>query len=441
MTSGALPGRASQHSDGGRAIVALAKRAFDEEHHWMNGSRRKRYGFSTGAVIALLAFLVSGFGMAAPAAAHGDPHPAHIHVGDCSAPGEVVGPLENLAYPGEEGTLASSQSSVELTLDDILAEPHSIVVHESEENIGNYVLCGDIGGVMAEDGTLAVALGELNGSGMAGLAILSESDAGTDVMAFSIEDASVEGMADDAGGDAHPAHVHNGTCEAPADVIFPLANIAAPEGDAMGADVDGVEQSTTKIKVSLPNLLDGEHSIVAHLSEEEIGTYLVCGDVTGEPADGMLAVQLNELAGSGYIGLAILTETDGGINVQAFLMPGVSGGAGGEESTPDMAGMDHGDDEADDEADSGDQAAAGETVEAVIEGFAFSPGTIEITAGTTVTWTNNDSAPHTVTGEGGAFQSGRMDQGATFSFTFDAPGTYNYYCEFHPNMTATVIVT
>jgi plastocyanin len=438
MTSGAMPGRASHWSDGGRAIVALAQGAFDEENRWMNRSRRKRLGFSIGAVAALLAFLVGGFGMPTAVAAHGDPHPGHIHVGDCSAPGEVVGPLDNLEYPGGEGSLAWSQTTVDLTLDDILAEPHSIVIHESEENIGNYVLCGDIGGVMAEGGTLTVALNELNGSGMAGLAILSEADAGMDVLAFAIEDASVEGTADVSASDSHPAHVHNGTCEAPADVIFPLGNIAAPEGDATGADVPGVEQSTTKINVSLTNLLDGEHAIVAHLSDEEIGTYLVCGDITGEPADGMLAVQLNELAGSGYIGLAILSETDGGTNVQAFLMPGISGGAGGgEESTPDMAGMDHGGDE----ADAGDQAATGETVEAVIEGFAFTPGTIEISAGTTVTWTNNDSAPHTVTDDDGAFQSGKMDQGATFSFTFDTPGTYTYHCEYHANMTATVIVT
>ena len=50
-------------------------------------------------------------------------------------------------------------------------------------------------------------------------------DGGTDVMAFAMEDAYVEGTADDAGGDAHPAHVHNGNCDAPADVIFPLGDI------------------------------------------------------------------------------------------------------------------------------------------------------------------------------------------------------------------------
>jgi plastocyanin len=365
---------------------------------------------------------------ASVAAQQEDPHPGHIHVGDCTAPGEVVGPLENLEYPDGEDSLAWSQSSVDLTLDDILAEPHSIVVHESEANIGNYVLCGDIGGAMAEDGTLTVALNELNGSGMAGLANLKKADNGTDVTAFAIEDASVQGTVDESAGDAHPAHIHNGNCDAPGDVIFPLTDIAAPQGDMMGADVPGVEQSTTDVNVSLENLLDNEHSIVAHLSADEIGTYLVCGDITGEPQDGMLPVQLNELGGSGYIGLAILSESKGGIQVQAFLLPGISGGTGGAESTPDMAGMDHG-------------AMAGETVDAVIEGFAYMPGTIEISAGTTVTWTNNDSAPHTVTDDGGAFQSGKMDQGATFSFTFDTPGTYTYHCEFHANMTATVIVT
>ncbi len=402
----------------------------------MNKSPRKRLGLSLGSMFALFALIIGGIALPAPATAQEDaPHPAHIHVGDCTEPGEVVGPLTNLT--GDDGALDWSQSNVELTLDDILAEPHSIVVHESEENIGNYVLCGDIGGVVT-DGTLAVALNELNGSGMAGLAVLSEGDAGTDVTAIAFDDASDEGTADDAGDDAHPAHVHNGNCEAPADVIFPLTDIAAPDGDVMGADVSGVEQSTTKINVSLANLLDDAHSIVAHLSADDIGTYLVCGDITGEPVDGTLAVPLNELGGSGYIGVAVLTETDGGTDVQAFLMPGISGGMAGE-STPemDMEGMDHGDDT----EDAGDEAASGEDVAATIVDFSFAPGTIEISAGTTVTWTNEDSAPHTVTADDGSFQSGKMDQGATFSFTFDTPGTYTYHCEYHANMTATVIVT
>jgi plastocyanin len=391
-------------------------------------------------VFALFVFMLGGLVMPAPAAAHGDPHPAHIHSGDCDAPGEVIAPLTNLEYPGGEGSLAWSETGVELSLDDILAEPHAIVVHESEENIGNYVLCGNIGGVVT-DGVLTVALGQLNDSGMAGLAILSESDAGTDVSVFSIEDASVDGTAEDMGDDSHPAHIHTGDCDAPGEVVFPLTDVAAPEGEAMGAETSGVEQSYTALDENLQNITEAPHAIVAHLSADEIGTYLVCGEITGEPVDGTLAVQLNELGGSGYIGLALLVDTADGTDVWVFLMPGISGGMGdmGGASTPEMGDMDHGDME--DEGAGAEDMAGGEEVTATIEGFAFNPGTIEISAGTTVTWTNNDSAPHTVTAEGGAFQSGRLNQGDTFSFTFDEPGTYTYYCEFHPNMSGTVIVT
>jgi hypothetical protein len=57
-----------------------------------------------------------------------------------------------------------------------------------------------------------------------------------------------------------------------------------------------------------------------------------------------------------------------------------------------------------------------------------------------VTWSNVDGAPHTVTAENGAFDSGNLDEGAAFSFTFTAPGTYTYRCDYHPEMQATIVV-
>jgi len=73
--------------------------------------------------------------------------------------------------------------------------------------------------------------------------------------------------------------------------------------------------------------------------------------------------------------------------------------------------------------------------------FAFQPASLEVPAGTTVTWTNSGAAPHTVTADDGAFDSGTLQPGGTFSFTFDTPGTFAYHCEIHPNMMATIIVT
>ena len=87
------------------------------------------------------------------------------------------------------------------------------------------------------------------------------------------------------------------------------------------------------------------------------------------------------------------------------------------------------------------QPTAANTVE--IKGFAFNPWEITVTKGTTVTWANKDSAPHTVTTTNApvAFDSGRMSKGEQFSQTFDTAGTYEYYCSIHPNMRGKVIVT
>ena len=69
-----------------------------------------------------------------------------------------------------------------------------------------------------------------------------------------------------------------------------------------------------------------------------------------------------------------------------------------------------------------------------------SPASLDIAVGTTVTWTNNDGAPHTVTADDGSFDSGNLDQGATFSFTFETAGTFSYICKIHPSMTAVITV-
>lgn len=82
------------------------------------------------------------------------------------------------------------------------------------------------------------------------------------------------------------------------------------------------------------------------------------------------------------------------------------------------------------------------TVEIAIQNFAFSPQIININAGDSVRWTNRDSAPHTATSTGGpvSFNTGRLDQGQSNIVQFSTPGTYTYKCEFHPSMTATIIV-
>ena len=75
-----------------------------------------------------------------------------------------------------------------------------------------------------------------------------------------------------------------------------------------------------------------------------------------------------------------------------------------------------------------------------IKGFAFAPANLTIEAGDSVTFVNEDSAPHTATDKAGAFDTGRMSSGQQSTLTFGGAGTFDYFCEIHPNMTAQIIV-
>jgi len=78
--------------------------------------------------------------------------------------------------------------------------------------------------------------------------------------------------------------------------------------------------------------------------------------------------------------------------------------------------------------------------EVFIEGNAFSPGTITVTANTTVTWTNKDGVAHTVTSNTGIFDSGTINANGTYSHLFSTAGSYPYFCSVHPSMKGTVVV-
>ena len=75
-----------------------------------------------------------------------------------------------------------------------------------------------------------------------------------------------------------------------------------------------------------------------------------------------------------------------------------------------------------------------------IANLAYDPATITVPAGSTVTWSNDDVTPHTVTALDGQFDSGIFDPGASFSFTFSEPGTFAYQCLLHPTMQGSVVV-
>lgn len=76
-----------------------------------------------------------------------------------------------------------------------------------------------------------------------------------------------------------------------------------------------------------------------------------------------------------------------------------------------------------------------------ITNFAFAPASLTVPVGTTVTWTNKDEEPHTVSADDGSFRSQGLGTGSTFTFTFTKAGTFAYICTIHPFMHGTVVVT
>jgi plastocyanin len=83
-------------------------------------------------------------------------------------------------------------------------------------------------------------------------------------------------------------------------------------------------------------------------------------------------------------------------------------------------------------------AAAASSV--TIKNFAFAPASVTVNTGDTVTWTNQDDAPHTATGSGGSFNTGTLAKGKSASHTFSSAGSFSYICAIHPNMHGTVVV-
>jgi plastocyanin len=85
-------------------------------------------------------------------------------------------------------------------------------------------------------------------------------------------------------------------------------------------------------------------------------------------------------------------------------------------------------------------AATDSTATVSIDHSTFLPSVITVAPGTTVTWVNAETMPHTVVDLNKGFRSKTLVKDGTFSFTFTAAGDYNYLCSIHPNMKGKVIV-
>jgi amicyanin len=74
-----------------------------------------------------------------------------------------------------------------------------------------------------------------------------------------------------------------------------------------------------------------------------------------------------------------------------------------------------------------------------IAGMKFDPPTLEVAVGDTITFTNEDSAPHTATASDGSFDTGRLSRGQSATVTISAAGTFDYICTIHPSMKGQVV--
>ncbi len=230
----------------------------------------------------------------------------------------------------------------------------------------------------------------------------------------------------------HPVHIHSGTCDELGDVVVPLNDVVVPEGTVSGpaAEHPVMDSGGNRIDMPLQEIIDGGHAINVHLSADQIDTYIACGNIGGivnqrENGDSKeLLIPLGELNGSGYAGIAWLGEDGDATNVGINLIK--LNEASASESAPAAS-----------ESDSA--AATGAAIE--IKNFAFNPTPIEIPVGGSVTWTNGDNVPHTATGlDRAALQSGAISFGNSFTQEFGTAGSFDYFCEFHPNMKGTIVV-
>jgi amicyanin len=129
------------------------------------------------------------------------------------------------------------------------------------------------------------------------------------------------------------------------------------------------------------------------------------------------------------------TSTSPSVTFQSGMTPGMSGTSApgamsGMEMPPGSASA----------APPDSPASQGGSAVAITD-FKFNPATLTVPVGTTVTWTNQDEEPHTVAAKDGSFHSPGMDTHGTYSYKFDAAGSFDYICSIHPFMTGTVVVT
>ena len=129
-----------------------------------------------------------------------------------------------------------------------------------------------------------------------------------------------------------------------------------------------------------------------------------------------------QLIGRGVMTVIVLACAVGASGAGMYPLSRYSGGGQGWGRPSDLA------------------APAGKVVSVSIQNGGYSPASVSIHVGDTITWTNADDQDHTVIAQDGSFNSGNIGSGRSFSHTFTTAGTIAYYCKYHPRMKGAVVV-
>lgn len=255
---------------------------------------------------------------------------------------------------------------------------------------------------------------------------------------------------------ARPAHIHVGTCNEVGEVVAPLTDLTAATGDRVGQARRAItaESSYTSVPMTLDAILGADHVVNVHLSAEEIGTYIACGEIGGFlTPEGAVIIGLREMSDSGFTGIAYLAPGADGAStdVSAFVAPTIDEGRirdrGAEETpateltpaadetpaiadeTPAEGGIEIGTPA----ADAGDDAMmAGEQVPVSLVEFAIEMPDSLPAGAVTFAVTNNGTITHSFEIESADLEEElelELAPGETGMLTVDlAPGTYEVYC-------------
>jgi plastocyanin len=230
----------------------------------------------------------------------------------------------------------------------------------------------------------------------------------------------------------HPAVIRIGACGQDIDDAFPLNDAGSGKstdgkvkttGDWIGHERDQVVGSSeTTIDAKLTDFDVKPYSIVVYKSKNPADGLVACGDIGGPLVGDDLMISLDQVDGSGDVGIATL-HGDGDktiVTLYTFVI--------GDSLAP--------------AAHSSEAATVDVNIVGAADGaWQFDPAAITIPAGTTVKWTNQTDIPHTIQSDNIDFDdSGLLAAGASFTETFDKPGTYSYACGPHPWMTGTITV-